>query len=268
MEDQKLLIPQKNLRRFKNVEIPVVYRSVDYRIKKGNGQRSSISVIDTGCPLHEDLKGCIGERVNFSDEAKTHFDHHGHSTIISGIIAANNKEKIVGFAPEADLHFCKVSDNGGECDFNAIVAAVLWSVVKKVDIILMSIGTAFDYTVLHNAIKKAYNANICIFAAKDNESTYPADYPEVLSFRSRPKGKYVKAQANGNNTVFVPMSSGGLLTTIGKSEYTKAYGPSIATAVGTGLAAVIIDKMKQDDFLAEINPKDVYRAARSLRFDG
>jgi subtilisin family serine protease len=269
MVRQKAFIPFKAVKNIiDEASKPVVYSGVDYGIpSKWLGKNVEIAIIDTGCPVHKDLKNNLSDKVNFSDRAKTFFDNHGHATMVAGLIAANNKEGLVGLAPGSNLHSCKVSNNGGECDFNAIVAAILWSIVKKVDIILLSLGTNVDYKVLYNAIKKAHDADICIIAAGNNGKKtplYPASYNEVLSFEAKPKGRDVKAEGNGSKSVFISMPQSGLFTTFGKKEYTRVYGSSMAASIGAGLAALIIERKSQDSFQV-VKPRDVYSAIRGLK---
>ena len=96
----------------------------------------------------------------------------------------------------------KVVNANGDCSFNAIVAGVLWAIIKQVDIILISLGSQTDYLILHDAIKKAYEQNICIIAASGNKNTieYPASYPEVLSVSrnmgENKNGKLARTSAN------------------------------------------------------------------------
>jgi subtilisin family serine protease len=268
--DSPIRIPVKPIKSIiDKLDSPVVYSPKSYGIMSPmSGNNVSIGIIDTGCPLHDDIKPNIAGQVNFTDESKTYHDDHGHSTMIAGVLAANNRQGVVGVAPEAKLFFGKVSKDGGDCDYNAIVAAILWSVVKKVDIILMSLGTQVDYTVLREAIKKAHAAKTCIIAADVNGNAvsplYPASYDEVLSFRAKPKGKEVKAEARKGGSIFVPMSHSGMLTTFGKKEYTRAYGSSLAAAMGAGLVALIVEKYKEDK-KDRVDPSLVYRAIQSLK---
>ncbi|KKK51245.1 hypothetical protein LCGC14_3116900, partial [marine sediment metagenome] len=60
---------------------------------------------------------------------------------MAGIIKANNRKSIIGVAPHAKILFSKVVNHKGQCSFNSLVAGVLWSIVKEVDIIVIAMGT-------------------------------------------------------------------------------------------------------------------------------
>ena len=241
----------------------VVYNSADYGISSSfTGKDVSMAIIDTGCPTHKDIKN-ITEHVNFVDGSKTYEDEHGHATMVAGLVAANNPKSIVGISPSCQFYFGKVSDHEGECDCGAIVAAVLWSIVKKVDIILLALGADTDYPVLHSAIKKAYESNICVIVSDPNKNGahFPSEYPETLAFMAKPKGKDVKAKGD---KIIIPMPQVGMATTWGYDKYIKAYGASFAAAIGAGMAALLIQKRRKEDD-KPILPKKIYDDIRSIK---
>ncbi|MHA1469134.1 MAG: S8 family serine peptidase [Candidatus Asgardarchaeia archaeon] len=214
------------------------------------GKNIKIAILDSGAPQHKDIK--IGsEKLSFCQENINVYDKNGHATIVSGIVKANNKKSIVGLAPNAQLLFGKIIDNHGMCDFNSLVAGVLWAIVKEVDIIVMALGTQYDYRVLHDAIKKAKNYNICIFAAsgdkkidKNWEIDYPARYKEVFSTgfltRSKIKNNIIREKTD----FYLPNKS--LFTTYIDDKYVRASGSSVATAFFAGLAAVLVEHYKKE----------------------
>jgi subtilisin len=225
---------------------PISYAPVNYGINtRCTGKGVKIAILDSGCPHHKDMV-TEGDRISFCEGNTNINDKHGHSTIISGVIKANNKNTIVGTAPHANLLFGKVVDNKGKCDFNALVAGVLWAIVKEVDIIVIAMGTQYDYMVLRDAIKKAREHNICIFAAsgENEELDYPARYKEVFStgFLTRSKEKNEKIKKNVD--FYLPNKK--IMTTAMGNEYVKISGSSISTAFFTGIAAVFIEQYNKE----------------------
>jgi len=224
---------------------PIIYSPSDYKIPlKYTGAKVKIAIIDSGCPNHKDIKITGGKNiinvnknnVSFCNNTKNIYDNLGHSTIIAGIIKAKNKDAITGIAPNSQLYFAKVIDGSNYCSFNAIVAAILWAIIKKVDIITLSIGTQYNYQILHDAIKKAYNNGICIFATAGNKNedvNYPAQYPEVRS---------VSFLKTTKNKVDFIISTKNIYTTYIKNEYVKTSGSSVANALVTGIASLLIEK--------------------------
>ena len=248
------MIKSKN---YFNVEKKIITKSnifnkikpVNYSIKEGGietGKDVKICVIDSGCPVHKDIKLNNTEKISFCDENSCANDKYGHSTMVSGIIKANNKNSIIGVAYNSRLLYAKVVNDVGECSFNSIVAAVLWAIVKKVDIIMIALGTQYDYNILHDSIKKARRNNICIISAAEiigdsEEITFPAKYNQVFSVGSLKRGKNKDIIEKTNN--YIPNK--GLYTTYLNNKYIKITGTSIATAYYTGLTAKLIEKYKK-----------------------
>ncbi len=71
---------------------------------RGDGVK--VAIIDTGVDIqHPDLRGSIASAVNFVDADDAQFQRDRHGTEMAGVIAAvaNNREGIVGVAPNARL---------------------------------------------------------------------------------------------------------------------------------------------------------------------
>ena len=188
-----------------NPIIPCYYKASDYGLStKYSGKNVKIAIIDSGCPSHKDIMDPEGF-ISFINKHQDIKDIHGHSTMISGILTAQNKNCVNGLATGSLYYHAKVIDDQGHCDFAPLVAAILWSIIKEVDIILLAMGTKTDYSVLHDAIKKAYESNICIIAASGNikdeeEADFPARYLEVLSVGNKKDGgKNKKLFSYGNH---------------------------------------------------------------------
>lgn len=235
-------IDKKQVKNISDKIKPVIYNRKGYT---GKGVR--ISIIDSGCPEHQDIK-INGEQTSFCDDNSNVVDNHGHATIISGIIAANNKKSIIGIAPDAQLLFAKVINDAGECSFNSMVAAVLWSIVKKVDIIVIALGSQYDYSILHDTIKKAKENNICVFAASGNEIedenfNFPARYNEVFSASFLTGKKEKNKKIIEKSDLYTPNK--GMYTTYIDNKYVRAYGSSVSTAYFAGHAALLIEKYRK-----------------------
>ncbi len=235
-------IDKRQVKDISNKIKPVFYNKGEYA---GKGIR--ISIIDSGCPEHKDIP-INGEQTSFCEDTSNVIDSHGHATIISGIISANNKKSIVGIAPQSQLLFAKVINDAGKCSFNSMVAAVLWSVVKKVDIIVIALGAQYDYNILHDTIKKAKENNICVFAASgnsigDEDSNFPARYSEVFSASFLTGRKEKNKKIIEKSDLHTPNK--GMYTTYIDNKYVRAYGSSVATAYFAGHAALLIEKYRK-----------------------
>lgn len=227
---------------------------------KLTGKGINITIIDTGSPDHKDIVNA-GNAVDVSEKPKDHKDRHGHATMVAGIIGCKNNKQIVGAAPDAKLSFAKVINQTGECAFSSLVAAILWSIVKKTDIILMSLGSKNDYSVLHDAVKKAHSHGILIIAANENkkEPSYPAYYPECLSV-SLGKRKFRK-----KNTMSLSLPNDPIYTTYLNGKYATATGPSMAAAMTAALAALMMENCAKNKKIAL--PDEIYKQLSSLKYN-
>jgi len=74
------------------------------------GEGVKVAIIDTGVDIqHPDLRGSIAGAANFVDADDAQFRRDRHGTEMAGVIAAvaNNREGIVGVAPNARLFIFK-----------------------------------------------------------------------------------------------------------------------------------------------------------------
>jgi len=234
-----------NKKQIKNISDKI--KPISYSKKGYTGKGVKIAVIDSGCPQHSDIKIC-GEQISFCDDNANVADNYGHSTMVSGIISANNDKSIIGIAPDAELLFAKVANDAGECSFNSIVAGVLWSIVKQVDIMVVALGTQYDYSVMHDAVKKARDNNICIFAAAgsdigEEDLNFPARYSEAFSASVLTKGEKKNKKIMEKSDLYT--SNKGMYTTYTNNKYVRAYGSSISTAYFAGHAALLIEQYRK-----------------------
>lgn len=225
----------------------IIYSPSAYGIdNKCTGKGVKIAILDSGCTNHKDIK-FEGDKISFCDDNIVVNDKNGHSTMISGIIKSNNRKSIIGLAPHSKLLFGKVVNHKGECSFNSLVAGVLWAIVKEVDIIVIAMGSQYDYRVLHDAIKKAREYGICIFAASGDEEEidFPARHDEVFSagFLTRSKKKNEIIRKN----VDFCLPNKGLYTTYLNNKYVKISGSSVSTAFFAGLGAVLVEQYKKEN---------------------
>jgi len=226
------------------LEKPIIYKIPGI---ESTGRDVSISVIDSGYPRHKDINAKYKkDRIGFCQGEKFVFDKNGHSTAISGIIKAKNSKSMTGLAYDANVKYCKVVDNQGDCNFNSLVAAILWSIVANVDIIVIAMGTNHDYPILRDAIKKAVDADILVVAASGEGSDveYPAKYDDVISVASKDSLKEKSTIVwNVDDTV----------TTGLKNTYIKVSGSSVSTAFVAGVSACLVENYKKVKTLSK-NP--------------
>lgn len=224
----------------------------------GTGKGVSIAIVDTGKPDHLAIKN-IGDSVNMAD-SYTVLDTVGQATIVGGIIGANNPEKMIGIAPEATLHFVKVSGDDGKVGLDAFVSGFLWSVIKSVDIVVVPMTTNVSLDIFRDAVKKAVKSNICVVCSAGfyGYEQYPSAYDGVLSVGAQTQ--------NGERAGF---SALGKVNAVGTSicstyvnqNFCVARGSAIATAIVGGLAALVVEDMK---LTGQVNPLEAYEKIEAL----
>lgn len=218
----------------------------------GNGKFVRIAILDSGMPLHTDITVDKYQVENFTKSGSS-CDVYGHSTAIAGIIAANGKSGIRGFAPDSDLWFAKcLLDENGEGDFDNVTRAVFWSIVKEVDIIVMAFGSSGEHQGLRDAIKKANRMGISIFAAAGNCTTrtkdadYPARFDEVFSVGYAANISQNEAIMDGNNVKGLVLPNRDFDTTFTDSSFATMRGSSMCVAAIAGIASLVFHNLRRD----------------------
>lgn len=131
--------------------------------------------LGTGVPNNKFTKDLLLFE-DFTTNSKSNEDNHGLSTMIHGVVNSDNTF-IKGICKNIDLYGVKVFSNKTktiETDDNCIVSAILWAVIKKVDVIVIPFEIKDPSIDLINAFKKAYSSNICIFV-NTNKRNYESN---------------------------------------------------------------------------------------------
>lgn len=247
MLNDQLVINKKKRAIVDKIPSTIVYSPSAYGIdNKCTGRGIKIAILDSGCTNHKDIK-FEGDKISFCDDNAIANDKNGHSTMMAGIIKANNRKSIIGLAPHSKLLFAKIVNYKGECSFDSLVAGVLWAIIKEVDIIVIALGSQYDYRVLHDAIKKARSRDICVFAASgdDEEIDFPARHEEVFSAGFLTRSKEKNENIKKNVDFYLPNK--GLYTTYLDNKYVKISGSSVSTVFFAGLGAVLVEQYKKEN---------------------
>lgn len=226
------------------------------------GDGIKIAILDTGVSAHTDLN--VVYNYNFSIEnldsasatanpSDTN-DKDGHGTHVAGLAAAkNNSIGGAGIAPKADIYNIRVLNSEGACTAAISIRGINHAVEKKVDIINMSLGGAGYNKLYSDAIKKAYESGIAVFAAAGNDGgklkSYPACYSAAISVGAVQENKgrayfsnygpWVKFSAPGTYLYSTSISN-KYSEEIGGAIYQSMSGTSQATPIISGTAAVIL----------------------------
>lgn len=150
------------------------------------GQGIKIAVIDSGvATTHDSLNRVRAgfDIVNKKNSRDTwNDDTLGHGTHCAGVIgAADLAFGIRGFAPDAELHACKLFPGG---QVSQLIDALEYCIEKQIDVVNLSLGGAEPSEALEQQIQRVKRAGIaCIVAAGNSGGPvqYPASSPNVLA---------------------------------------------------------------------------------------
>jgi serine protease len=153
-----------------------------------------IAIIDTGIDYQSsELQRAYKGGHNFIANNDDPLDDFGHGSHVAGIIAAaDDRNGVVGVAPDVDIYALKVLNQCGNGDTGGIIAAIDWIIAKKAQIggnwiANLSLGSSDSSTIERNAFQRGSDAGIIFFAASGNSYTgvdglsFPAGYPSVVS---------------------------------------------------------------------------------------
>ena len=208
------------------------------------GQGVGIAIIDTGVDTsHPDLQGRITTVRNFVDRDDAQFGRDRHGTEVAGIIAAvaNNRQGIVGIAPEAKLSVYKAcwtrsaaEGGGARCNSFTLAQALAASLDDGARIINLSLGGPPDELLgrlVGHAVKKG---RIVIGAVPPNGDLagFPVGVQGVIAVDApgHAAGRSGVLQAPGRD--ILTLEPGG--------HYDFSSGSSLATAHVSAVAALLL----------------------------
>lgn len=199
------------------------------------GQGIKIAVIDSGAATtHEELNRIRAgfDIVNKKTTPHTwNEDSLGHGSHCAGIIGgADLAFGIRGFAPEAELHACKLFPGG---QVSQLIDALEYCIEKQIDVVNLSLGGAEVSEALEQQIQRAKRAGIaCIVAAGNSGGPvqYPASSPNVLAVAAIGKLDEFPPDSYHAQTLTQNVDANGYFT-----ASFSCFGPQVAVC-GPGVA--------------------------------
>jgi len=150
------------------------------------GQGIRVAVIDSGVATTIESLNRVHAGFDIINK-KTHpetwnEDALGHGSHCAGVIgAADLAYGIRGFAPDAEIHACKLFPGG---QVSQLIDALEYCIDKQIDVVNLSLGGAEPSEALEQQITRAKRAGVaCIVAAGNSGGPvqYPASSPNVLA---------------------------------------------------------------------------------------
>lgn len=230
------------------------------------GQGIRIAVIDSGIATsHDCLKGVRAgfDIVNKKTNPNTwNEDTLGHGSHCAGVIgAAELAFGIRGFAPDAEIHACKLFPGG---QVSQLIDALEYCIEKQIDVVNLSLGGAEPSEALEQQILRAKRAGVaCIVAAGNSGGPvqYPASSPNVLAVSAIGKIDEFPPDSYHAQTIGHDVDAGGyfsavfschgpqigvcapgvaITSTVPPNNYAAWDGTSMAAPHITGLAALVL----------------------------
>jgi hypothetical protein len=209
---------------------------------RGDGVK--VAIIDTGVDIqHPDLRGSIASAVNFVDADDAQFQRDRHGTEMAGVIAAvaNNREGIVGVAPNARLLIYKAcwqarSDaDAAHCNSFTLARALTAAFAAHAQIVNLSLAGPDD-ALLGDLIREGQHRGVLFVGA----AAADAGQPGLM----RHAGVIEVASADNQSVTDTVLYAPGreILTLLPGGHYDFASGASIATAQVSGVVALMLAK--------------------------
>jgi hypothetical protein len=202
----------------------------------------------------------------FDESAKSPDDKFGYSTMIGGIISANKKNSLIGFAPRASLYFVKAFSDYGVATQQSLVSSVLWSMIKDVDLIILCGEKGEISQPLMEAVDKTtFNGTAVLFSVgKYDEKRDLKNYDSCgifcISHKVSTKNKIEFEKKDNSFVVTIPKSN--YYTTYSEDKYVRPNPIIYSLGVVGGLFSLVIadNKRKNNKFTS----KSLYRQLFSL----
>jgi len=238
--------------------------------------------------VDDDLDGCVDDvhGCNFIKGNGDITDHHGHGTHIAGAIGATGAGGTgsMGVSPRVTLIIAKYFDPESPSSNNLLntVRAIRFCVAKQADIINYSGGGLEPSDQERDAIALARDKGILFVAAAGNEQSnsdlhkyYPADYglDNIISTTAYDRDLNVLPSSNyGSNSVDIAAPGKNVYSTLPGGIYGHMTGTSQATAIVTGVAALLkarfidFDAVRMIRHLTETGDPEPVKLAGKTRY--
>ncbi len=123
--------------------------------------------------IDDDNNGYIDDMIGWDFFANSNkpWDHDGHGTVVSGIIAAaqNNGIGIAGINPHSRIMVCKALNNFGNTRASYLAKAIVYAVDNGAQVINMSVGGKNLTQIEQEAVAYAVSEGVLIVVASGNE---------------------------------------------------------------------------------------------------
>ena len=177
-----------------------------------------------------------------------------HGGLVCALLGASRKNGagIIGICPDSTLYLADVDNVSGDIFISSVASAIDDAISKGVDIINISLGTSSSVPAMQQAVQRAINAGIIIFASAGNSGSvgyeYPASYPGVISVGS----VNIKRRLSSFNTrnekvaLFAPGEKYPLPSPVDVTDVVYVDGTSFSSPFAAGMASLFLSKRRRE----------------------
>ena len=217
------------------------------------GREVRVAVIDTGADTdHPDLRGRVGQSVNFVDGDTARFRRDRHGTAVAGAIAAaaGNGMGIVGVAPGVRLMLLKacweeVPGQPARCNSLTLAEALAHAIERGAQVINLSLTGPPD-PLLERLVQRAVRNGIVVVAADiatrvGEPVPFPLQVRDVIAIGDADDrtGNSGSGGTAGRARLAAPGHE--VLTTVPGGRYDYVSGTSMSVALASGVIALLLE---------------------------
>ncbi|HEX4952723.1 MAG TPA: S8 family serine peptidase [Thermoanaerobaculia bacterium] len=223
-----------------------------HALATGRGVR--VAVIDTGVDFdHPELAGRVRKANNFVSFGEPTFTGDVHGTAVAGVIAAdaNNREGIVGIAPEAEILALKAcwpdatGSRGAACNTYTLAQAIESALAEGAQVLNLSLSGPED-PLLARLLAKALARGVVVVAAapeRPGEGDFPSSQAGVVAVRAAGlDGAIARQVGDASSHVGVAAPGVDILAPVPRGAYDFFSGSSLAAAQVSGVVALLLEK--------------------------
>jgi serine protease AprX len=256
---------------------PAVLRATLGLQDSWSGRGVTVAVIDSGLEMSSEFQGRVKAFYDFTGgktQATSPFDDYGHGTHVAGTIAGSGAlssyKAYRGIAPNVQLVVLKVLDSTGAGFTSDVVRAIDFAVANKgrfgIDIINLSLGHPIYEPASTDPLVQAVYAGInspgnapsaitvgavstsnTVSRRDDRIPDYSSSGPTWYDALAKPDllapGHRIIAVGAKRSTIYRDYPD----LRAPDADYIRLSGTSMATAVGSGVVALMIEQHRLDD---------------------
>ena len=221
---------------------PTLYSALPFGIEgKCTGYRTSFSLISSGTPLHKDLIEPSVTEV-FIEQTNMIEDDLGIATMYAGILASDSSKGIKGLVPKSKAFYVKAINEKQHSSVNAIGSSILWSIIQKVDVAILTTLPKKRSSHIEQVLRKAYMMNLLVLVHRSNVSKAWENNPHITIIDS--EQNETTSIKNKDNKLVIATNNN--YTTYLNNKYVIADEKTTSLGIAAGLALILIQKNKNN----------------------